>query len=107
MIQLATYQQLDVVCRDIAYMEANSPALSLFLGSKIRDFKQKNALHITRLSNKRNELAKKHCLLDAEEKPMTEMKDGINVYKFINDEHKQLFSNEMLEFMSLSFQMHA
>jgi hypothetical protein len=102
------YRQLDAIQRDMAAIQKNSPALALLLSEKINNFYQKNAMRLKILNGKRFDLAKKHCLLDANEQPMLKKdENGVMVYCFIDDSHSAEFEKDMLDLYQMNFEIYA
>lgn len=102
------YQLLDAIQRDLAELQANSPALSILLGEKIKNFYQKNGMRLRILNGKRIDLIKQHCMLDAQENPMLkEDEQGKKQYSWLSDEHKAEFEKDMLDLYQITFDIYA
>jgi hypothetical protein len=101
-----SYQMLDALQRDMHLLQTNSPALSFLLGEKIKKFYQTNRMRLNILNGKRNEFLEKHCMLDANGKPM--LKDGEQgkEYSWLSDEHKAEYEKEMLDLYQMNFEIY-
>jgi hypothetical protein len=99
---LMTNAQLQAISIEVDELRKHSPAVSFLLKEKINRFYQQNGLQLKIIDKKKDEFAKQHCLLEASGEPMTEDKEGIKHYKFIDDEAKNKYLDAITEFMERS-----
>lgn len=101
------YQQLDMLQRDLMDIQQSSPALSFLLADKIKRFQMLNGMRLKVLNSKRNDLLLKHCLLDADGKPLLKDVDGAKQYSWISDLDKAAFEKEMMDLYQINFDIYA
>ncbi len=80
MQQISTYQQLLIIERDIQRQSVNSPAFLAFNTNKIKEFYQRNSMHLKVANEKLNAMMEDHIAKDEEGKWKKEEKDGTIVF---------------------------
>jgi hypothetical protein len=99
---LMTNAQLQAVSIELEELRTHSLAISFLLKEKINRFYDQNKLSLRIIDKKKDEIAKEFCLLEANGEPMTEDKEGVKHYKFIDDEAKNRYLGVIKEFMERS-----
>jgi hypothetical protein len=99
-----TNGQLEKLVKDLQQQDG---AITFLLHDKIERFYKMNAVRIRTLNTTPEQLIKKYVLhgMPADQsvkdapKPLTETKDGIEVYQFASDELREKYMAEMNAFM--------
>lgn len=95
-----TYAALLSLRDDIIKQQNESPAFYFFNEAKIDRFKSQNSMALKILETRLSEFVKKYVKFDKDMQPMTEMRDGINVYSFYNEEYRQDYLKARNNFLS-------
>ena len=94
MQQTSTYQQLLIIERDIQKQSQYSPAFAVFNANKIKDFYQRNQMHLKVANEKLNAMMEDHIAKDEEGKWRTEEKDGSKFFVCKTDEDYNLYKEK-------------
>lgn len=89
------YGQLKALRDDILRLQNQSPAFYFFFLPKVERFNAVNSMALKVLESRLDEFVKKYVKFNKDLQPITEIKDGKEVYCFYSDEYKEKYLNAL------------
>lgn len=83
-----------------------SPAFAIFLGQKVKRFKEQNRMRIQALEDNCVALINKHVLKDDKGNPEMMLADGKNKFRFKSDEDEKEYEKEYTVLMGKQFDIY-
>lgn len=94
-----TNSELQNLSVEMQELIKHSPAIHFLLKEKVNRFYQQNKLQLQIIDKKKLELAKMYSILDAEDNPVLEEKDGEKHFQFLSDKEKNNYINAWDQFL--------
>ncbi len=101
MRQHVTNNDLTNIMNDIDRM-MQSPALAIFLGPKVKRFREQNRLRINSLDTKFKKLIEENVVFK-DGNPELEIVEGKQKLKFIDEEHEKTYNEERQKLLAIEF----
>lgn len=94
------FRQLKALRDDILRLQQQSPAFYFFFLSRVEKFKSLNSIALNTLESRQDEFIKKYVKQDKDMQPITEERDGQQVYCFYSEEYRQKYLDAQKNFFS-------
>lgn len=95
-----TYGQLKALRDDIHRLNNQSPAFFYLFQEKVKRFNSQNSMALKVLESRMDEFIKKYVKIDKDLQPVTEMRDGQQVYCFYSEEYRESYLKAINNFLS-------
>ena len=94
-----TFKELFELSNDIQLQVKSSPAFAHFNRAKVMRFLEENAFQLRAMERTINKLVDKYAMHDASNKPIVEIIQGQQQYKFLTEEAQTGYLQELNHFL--------